>query len=211
MTVDTYAAARHDHIAWQAELEAALVRGWTTALGPAQSPLVVLTIVRQAAALLVNGKRAAAFRTETARAWGGNPTGFDKLLRRQPIEYLPVGDRHRLFDLVQRLTAGWPYKFVHACLEARVFRSMAIKEMRYIPFAYEEVVSRYLDRNPYKASEGEVEAAASFLRRTKGRASYADLREICGESRAAIYKNMDYVRRQPNPSIWRKVALSVST
>lgn len=208
--VPTTVVARHDHLGWQAALENGLNSGWLMLGGEPTRAHVVFAIVRQVAAVLVNGRRADRLRLETARAWGGDPTPYAKPTARQPIEYLDVTERHRLFDMTSRLMQGWPHRFVHACQEAGLHRSHAIKDMADPPFAYETVMRTYMDHAPYHASEPEVAAAAAWLRRTQGRATYRDLKRICGESRAAIYRHMDYERRQAAPSRWRLEAMSAS-
>ncbi|NJR79348.1 TniQ family protein [Sphingomonas corticis] len=200
--------ARHDHIAWQSMLEAALERGWGPLGDEHLRAHVAFAIVRQVAALLVNGRHAQALRQVVARDWGGDPAPYEKPTARQPFEYLDVADRHRLFDMVERLMRGWPHRFVHSCLEAGMHRSHAIKDMPNPPFAYERVMRAYMDATPYQATEPEVAAAAAWLRRTRGKATYRDLRAICGESRAAIYRHMDYERRQAVPSRWRTEAMA---
>lgn len=200
--------ARHDHVAWQHDLEVGLDRGWIRLGDQHLRSHVVFAIVRQVAALLVNGRHAPALRQVAARDWGGDPAPYPKPTARQPFEYLDVADRHRLFDMVERLMRGWPHRFVHSCLEAGMHRSHAIKDMPCPPFAYEKVMRAYLDATPYHATEPEVAAAAAWLRRTTGRATYRDLRAICGESRAAIYRHMDYERQQAVPSRWRTEAMA---
>jgi len=186
----------------QRRCETALKRGWDE-LGevPLYSHLSFM-IIRQVAALLVNGPRAGALRQATSRAWSGDPAPFAKPTARQPIEYLGIEERARLFDLVGRLLDGFPFKLVHACLEARIGRFHATKDMDFPPSMWVATVRLYLDLEPYKASEAEVAAAAAWLRRTKGSARYRDLKALCGESRTAIYRHMDYERSQARPS-WR--------
>lgn len=200
--------ARHDHLAWQRSLEAGLERGWIQLGDERLRSHVVFAITRQVAALLINGRHAPALRQAVARDWGGDPAPYAKPTARQPFEYLEVAERHRLFDMVERLMHGWPHRFVHSCLEAGMHRSHAIKDMPSPPFAYEKVMRAYMDATPYYATESEVAAAATWLRRTKGKATYRDLRAICGESRAAIYRHMDYERRQSIPSQWRVEAMA---
>lgn len=211
LCIPTASAERHDHIAWQASLERGLTQGWISLGTEFERSHVVFAIVRQIATLLVNGRRAQALRDATAQTLGGDPSPFEKPTRRQPLEYLGHAERHRLFDLVQRLMTGWPYLFVSVCEEAGFHKSHAIKDMPHPPFAYESVLRWYMDRTPYLANEQEVVAAANWLRRTTGKASYGSLKAICGESRAAIYKHMDYVRRPKKPSEWnlRVVASSI--
>lgn len=204
----TATAPRSEYLAWQRELELALERGWSF-LGAEQIRTYVLAaIVRQIATLLVNGRRAGRLREAVCRQSGALASPFEKVTRRQPVEYLGLAERHRLFKMVQHLMQDWPTTFVEACHEAGIYRSHAIKDMPYSPFAYERVLRDHLDATPYYASEPEVAAAAAWLRRTKGTATYADLKAICGESRGAIYRHMDYQRRQKVLSRWRIKALS---
>lgn len=204
----TIRSARQAHLAWQAELEAGLMRGWIPLGDEHLRSHIVFAVVRQIATLVVNGRCAPLLREAVARESGGDAAPYVKLSSRQPFEYLEVAERHRLFDMVERLITGWPHRFVHFCLEAGMHRSHAIKDMVDPPYAYEKVMRGYMDGTPYHASEAEVAAAAAWLRRTTGRATYKDLREICGESRAAIYKHMDYQRCQAVPSRWRLEAMS---
>jgi hypothetical protein len=198
----------NDLLIWQGKLEQSLEQGWSILAGEPLYSHLMLAIVRQIAALLVNGPRAADFRKAAARTLGGDDAPFAKPTDRQPIEYLTLAERRRLFDLARRLMQSWPANFVDCCREAGLHRSHAIKDMGYVPFAYERVLRTFLDSTPYYPSEGEVAAAAAWLRRTQGHATYADLRAICGESRAAIYRHMDYLRRQARPSKWRIAAFS---
>jgi hypothetical protein len=187
-------------IAWQVELETNLSRGWAFLQGEPLYSHLYFAIIRQVAALLVNGARSERFRKATACLIGGDPSGYDKPTPRQPIEYLRLDERRRLFDLVSRLMEDFPTRLVAACSEAGIFRSDAMRDMPDPPFLYDQALRAHLDRTPYHASDGEVAAAAAWLRRTTGRASYADLKALCGESRVALYRHMDYLRRQSRPS-----------
>lgn len=71
----------------------------------------------------------------------------------------------------------------------------AIKDMAETPFALDQVLRTHLDGTRYKPTPEEVAAAARWLRRTKGYASYPDLKAPCGESRLALYTYMGYHRR----------------
>ncbi len=193
----------HDHLAWILEQERTLARGWAMLAGEPIRAHIYFAIVRQIAALLVNGPRAPAFRAVVAGNFGGDDTPFQKITPRQPIEYLDITERHRLFQMVRNLVRSWPSNFVMACQEAGIYRSHAIKDMRNPPYIYEQVMRGYLDSTPYYPSEREVAAAATWLRRTKGHASYSDLCLLCGESRALVYQHMDYQRIPARPSKWR--------
>ncbi len=193
-------AAATQAVAWQAGLEKGLLEGGARLGEGLVWSQAVFAIVRQIAALFVNGPRASALRETTARLHGGDPRPFAKPSKRQPIEYLEIDERGRLFDLVQRIMADWPVRFVSVCDEALLYRSHAIKDMPEVPFAFESLLKRHLDRTPYQASDGEVEAAAHWLRRTEGVATYDALKRLCGESRAAIYAHMDYLRQPSTPS-----------
>ena len=187
-------------VEWQRSLEEVLATGATSLNGDIVWSPAFFAIVRQIGALLVNGPRAEPLRAATTSALGGDPSAFAKSLRRQPIEYLDIDARRRLFDLVRRLMEDWPARFVTACREAGVFRSHVVKDMDVVPFAFERVLREHLDATPYQATDGEVAAAADWLRRTEGVATYKALKALCGESRVALYKHMDYVRRPSTPS-----------
>lgn len=188
--------------AWQADLDASLVRGWGMLGGEPIRSNFLFAIIRQLAALLVNGKRADRLRSVIGDHFGVDLASFRKDGARQPLEQLRIADRHRIFDAVERLMLGWPAWFVYLCEEAGIYRSFAIKDMDELPFAYARIVDGFLDRSNYLPTYAEVEAAASWLRKTKGIASYQDLRVLCGESRAAIYANMDYQRQPSRRSVW---------
>lgn len=191
---------RHDFLTWQASLESGVRTGWLALGGRITASTVVFAIIRQVAALMVNGPRSAVLRSTAASLLGGDGRGFDKPTRRQPIEYLTVDERFRLFDLVQRMMTGWPIRFVDTMQQAGLHRSHAMKDMPDPPFAFEQVLRDYLDSRTYFSSDEEVAAAAAWLRRTRGRATYADLKKLCRENRRAIYANVDFVRAHPRPS-----------
>jgi len=195
-------AVTGETLVWQRRAEAAVKAGWIKLGNECVSSTIWFAIARQIAALLVNGPRSAGFRSATVALYGGDDKAYAKPTKRQPLEYLQVGDRLRLFTLVARLMEGWPHRFVQAAWDSGIRRSHAIKDMAFVPYAYESVLLTYLDASPYRASDGEVAAAAAWLRRTKGAASYRDLKELCGESRKAIYRHMDYERKQSAPSVW---------
>lgn len=198
------AAASTELLTWQRRSESALSLGWIRLGDEYVASTIWFAIMRQIAALLVNGPKSAAFRLSTADLYGGDDVPFPKPTERQPFEFLEVEDRCRLFTQVARLTEGWPHRFVQAASDAGLHRSHAIKDMPYVPFAYESVLRLYLDATPYCATDHEVAAAAAWLRRTKGAAYYRDLKAICGESRKSIYLHMDYQRKQARPSVWHE-------
>ena len=192
----------------QKTFERALIDGWTTFSERPVYASMYFRIVRQIASLLVNGKRAGKLRETLALDFGGDDATFEKPNARQPVEYLGVADRRRLFDLVSRLIENFPERFIDVCAKADIWRSHIVKDMDAVPFALDEAL-RALDRTPYYPTDIEVRAAAEYLRRTKGIATYRDLKALCGESRAAIYKYMDYEREQTSPSKRRLKALEI--
>lgn len=160
-------------------------------------------LVRQIAKLLVSGPRSAAMRHATVAAWGGDEGEFAGRHRRAPIEHLRIQDRRRLFDLTSRLLDGWPYKFVHSAREARLWKSFFLRDFEDGPYEAVGVASFFLDHDPYKPSEGEVRAAATWLRKSKGYASYADLKALTGESRATLLQECDYLRKKRKECVLR--------
>lgn len=194
---------RFEMIEQQRRFETALEQGWAMLNHRPIYSHLYFCVIRRIAAMFVNGLRAKPFREAVVNQLGGDDSEFEKPTKRQPIEYLGVADRYRLFDLVERTMEDFPHRFVSACRKARLSRSHLIKDMPYVPFVYDEVAKEYLDERPYFPSEAEVMAAAAWLRRTQGRATFRDLKMICGESRAAIYQHMDYERNPATPSRWR--------
>jgi hypothetical protein len=188
----------------QREFETALATGWATLAGQPLYAQLYFCVVRQISALLVNGRRTQALRDAVASRFGGDGAEFPKPTERQPIEYLDVDDRARLFDLVRRIMIDFPSRFVEACIAVRIGRSYIDKDMPYVPFVFADIINTQLDQTPYYPTDAEVAAAAAWLRARHGRATYRDLKALCGESRMAIYRHMDYERRQTKPS-WRRV------
>ena len=162
-------------------------------------------MVRRLAALVAVGRDADEVRTAIAARTGDETGTFGRENPRHPIEYLDVAARTRLFGLVDRLLADWPDAFVATCRTAGVTRSTIVKDMEIVPFALDRVLRAHLDDAPYHASDAEVAAAATWLRRTRGKATYRDLKALCGEAREALYRHMDYERTQTRPS-WRRQA-----
>jgi hypothetical protein len=198
--------ASHDHLSWQHALEASLQQGWMTLGDEPVRSHIGFAIIRQVAAIMINGRQATALRDAVARNLGGDPSPYEKPTARQPIEYLTLPERQRLFDLVGRVIRGWPAMFAHVCLEAGLLRAQAIRDMAEPPFAFDEVVTSFLTGPGYVSPEAEVAAAAAWLRKTTGKATYASLKELCGETRHSIYKYMDYERRPMKRSHYHNLA-----
>ncbi len=191
-------------IARQREHKAALDDGYARLGGNDVHPSMYFVVVRRLAALVAVGRDADAVRSAIAARTGDDAGVFERENPRHPIEYLDVEARTRLFRLVDRLLEGWPDTFVAMCRAAGVTRSAIVKDMEVVPFALDRVLRAHLDDTPYRAAEAEVVTAAAWLRRTRGKATYRDLKALCGESREALYRHMDYERTQARPS-WRRL------
>ncbi len=118
----------------QRHFEGALETGGTTLNERPIHSLSYFMVIRQFAALLVNGPKAQAFRTAVADQFGGDDAEFEKPSKRQPIEYMTVAQRYRLFDLIERVLKDFPSRFVTACRKAGMSRSHVIKDMAFVPF-----------------------------------------------------------------------------
>jgi hypothetical protein len=190
-------------VARQREHEAALDKGVARiGVRPLHAAMYFVAL-RRLAALVSTGPRAEAVRGAIAARHGDDPSPFERENARHPIEYLDVEARRRLFGLVDRLLQDWPKGFVDICRKAGATRSFVVKDMANVPFALDGVLRAHLDDTPYHASDAEVAAAAAWLRRTTGVATYRDLKALCGEARVAIYRHMDYERIPRTPSVWR--------
>jgi hypothetical protein len=193
------AAAREGLVSHQRQLYFAAERGWGFMGRQAIGSLPLFDITRQLAVLCFRGKRSHRLRTVLAHRYGINPEPYEPTAQRAPFEYLPHSERLRLFDSVARLIEAWPVNMWVLCEDAELYRSFAIVDMPTIPYLFQEAI-RPLDRTPYKATEDEVAAAAAWLRKTEGAASYGKLRELCGESRLALYRNKDILRQSSKTS-----------
>lgn len=189
----------------QREYETALDEG-VARLGDREVHVAMyFVVVRRLAALLAVGREADAVQAVVAERTGDDAAPFEREDPRHPLEYLDVQARTRLFGFVDHLLEDWPTAFVATCRKAGVTRSAVVKDMEHVPFALDRVLRAHLDDTPYGASDAEVATAAAWLRRTRGAATYRDLKALCGESRQALYRHMDYERIQARPS-WRREA-----
>jgi len=171
--------------AFQLRCELALSQGWAN-LGDdhfAYSPLFFATL-RAICKTLSSGTRADRLRNAIAEWLGGDPTGGE-VRPRAEIEYLRTIDRHRLFDLCERVLHGWPIKYAAACQEAGLWHSWAMKDLRNAPFAYAHAAKNYLKRSNYVPTAEEVQAAAKYLIRTHPNPNREALRHLVGETRHA--------------------------
>lgn len=194
----------------QLMFENAVINGWTTLGGRKIYSNLYFLVVRQIASLLVNGPRSSQFRAAVGKSVESADRAFQKPTTRQPIEYLETSDRLRLMIMVASVMSDFPRRFVAICRTAGHSRSHIIKDMPYVPFAFDEVLREHLDLSPYYPSEVEVAAAAAWLRRTRGVATYRTLKNMFGESRSLLYRHMDYERLPARPS-WRRSKASEET
>lgn len=113
-------------------------------------PLAYFGLVRQVLTAIGTGERSQRLRDEIARSWGGDPAPMADT----QVEFMTTADRHRLIGLAARAMRGWPWLFVAHCADAGVWKSWAFGDRRYnrSPFAYADVVTRFLSPNTAKAS-----------------------------------------------------------
>ncbi len=170
--------------------EAYLVRGWVQLAEThfAYSHLY-FDLLRQVLKILATGPRAQALRDVVARQWGGDPAPLQFPEGAREYERLGPADRHRMMALAARLLEGWPFRFVAACAEARVWYSWAMRELAEplgksrAPYAYDEVARIFLLRRFYKPTAVEVRKAREYLTKTNPGHSQNDLIRIIGDSK----------------------------
>jgi len=196
---------------FQARLEVALDEDWIEIRGKPVYVRLWFTVLRRFCTLAVNGQGAKRYVQAVADAYGGDPSAIEKGAPKDPIEVLSTLQRHQMLDLARRVLEDFPNRLIPLCRSLSMTRSRIIQDMTNVPFMLDEVLKEYLDDKPYCASEAEVAAAAAYLRRKNGVASYKDLRAHCGESRYAIYKHMDYTREITAPSWWRYASVAGPT
>ena len=141
-----------------------LSRGWAQ-LGEAHfaSSHLYFDLVHQVMKTLSTGQRSARLREVVASRWGGNPRPFVFPHVVCEVEALGSADRHRLLALAARVLEGWPFRFVGAYAEARVWHSWAMRDLDDPPYAYEDEVRRYLHFPSYRPTREEIDAARAWL------------------------------------------------
>ncbi|WP_448206452.1 TniQ family protein [Azospirillum sp. sgz302134] len=109
-------------------------------------PISYFRVVRHLLKILAFGPRALALREIVAHTYGGQSH-----LQYQPqravhveLESLCPQDRHALLGLAARLLVGWPFRFIGACLEARVTSNYAAKDLADPPFCIWDPIRAYL-------------------------------------------------------------------
>lgn len=181
--------ADHPALVLHRRNEAILIRGWAQLAEThfAWSHLY-FDLLRQVMKVMSKGSRSQALREVVAGRWGGDPMPPQFVQGKRDLEFLGATDRHRMMALVARVLEGWPYRFVGACADARVWYAWAMKDAAYtpyadkVPYAYEEVARVFLHRPFYKPSATEVQKAKEYLARQRLKVTKAKLRKILGYS-----------------------------
>lgn len=169
-------------LSFQAQQEKILTDGWAM-LGDIPFPYSVpyFQIVRHVTRVLAKGPRAGGFRAAITSRWGGDDAPF-RTSSLCEAEGLEIDDRHRLFDLVARTMHDWPHRFIEAAQAAKLWKSWAIRDDPFPPFAYADLVSAKLVRSSYSPSVEEVQSAADYLRRRNPNFTRKDLIQLLGDS-----------------------------
>lgn len=108
-------------------------------------PLLYFRLLRCLAIRLVLGRRRDAFRQQVGH-WLDTPLNDLPNVKKLSIGTLDPQTSHDVLKAVACLLDGWPAKFIGAAQEARLWQSWAAKDIspQMMPFAYADVVSRYL-------------------------------------------------------------------
>jgi hypothetical protein len=143
-------------------------------------PLACFALIRQVLRVLSTGPRSQRLRAIIAKRWGGDPAAPAFPSGGRDLGTLSSSDRHRLISLLARIMPGWPFRYVGACLEARVFSSWALHDFHGSSYAYSEPVRAYLYRRDYQPNHAEVSAARAYLLRSGRNPSGSALRRLLG-------------------------------
>ncbi len=118
------------------------------------------------------------------------------------IEWLDVGTRRILLQMVRELLTDWPHRFVECCKANKLSRQGLFNHMRYIPYWYWNVVRWELAVCRYEATEQEIEAALRYLYRQYDQ--YGNARYFPKEVRAVgVFLNSITWRRKEK--LWQKL------
>lgn len=115
-------------------------------------PLIYFRLLRCLSIRLVLGRRRDAFRTQVSH-WLDMPLKDLPDGQKLSIGTLDPCNGHEVLKAIACLLEGWPARFVGAAQEARLWQSWAAKDIppQMMPFAYADVVSRYLRIDPNEA------------------------------------------------------------
>jgi len=189
-------------ISFQNSLLQTAERGWIEipGVGPVYSHLYFV-VVRRLMVLLTTGRIGTAVRQYINRKYDSGD--LDK--ERQSyvtIEWLDVGTRRMLLQMVRELLTGWPHRFVECCKANKLSRQALFNHMRYIPYWYWNVVRWELAVCRYEATEQEIEAALRYLYRQYDQ--YGNARYFPKEVRAVgVFLNSITWRRKEK--LWQKL------
>lgn len=146
-----------------------LSRGHTSVpgYGPIYSHLF-FDILYQFAKLLSLSRRGHALRGFVEKELGnGNalpPTGT-RDVGGKSFEHLALTERRRVVTCLAWLFEDWPARFVRACRESGVTRSVALQHMEAIPYWFEMLCADRLEAPKHSPSEDEILSAQAYLRR----------------------------------------------
>ena len=92
---------------------------------------------------------------------------FQNNKHQNSIETLPIGVRSDALQLLSWLMQDWPSRFISTVKKSNLTRSRLERDMEYIPYWFESVISKYFDRRTYSPSNEEINSAFLWLSRSR--------------------------------------------
>lgn len=110
------------------------------------NPFIFFRTIRLIVRSLTVGPRAKRLRTVTGQAFGGDTTPPVLSGGSLQLEQQSSFHRHALMSLASRVIEGWPWRYIHCCLEARVYWSWIFKDISPadIPYNLYYMADRFL-------------------------------------------------------------------
>lgn len=94
-------------------------------------------------------------------------TPFQNNKHQNSIETLPFGVRSDALQLLSWLMQDWPRRFISTVEQSNLTRSRLERDMGYLPYWFESVISQYFDRRTYSPSNEETNSAFLWLSRNR--------------------------------------------
>ena len=92
---------------------------------------------------------------------------FQKNKHQNSIETLPIGVRSDALKLLAWLMQDWPSRFVSTVKKSNLTRSRLERDMGYLPYWFESVISQYFDQRTYSPSNEEINYAFLWLSKNR--------------------------------------------
>jgi hypothetical protein len=170
---------------FQWTLERALVRGWINIGGRQVDAKLFFSGLAMLTRLMIASRRTDRIRAELLKR-GLFQDQMQPMNRQTRFEQLTLAERFGIMRVLAWLFQEWPTRLIDLCATANFSSSYLFDHakvpVQQIPFWVWEPVHLHLDRSWYAPSDGEIDAAVNYLRKTRGDFKKADLVRMLGVS-----------------------------